>query len=65
MSGIGIVRKLVAALIRMDSIHTKMMKKTNFGASFFDAGTIQEMNEAPIEARKAIKDAEEWIGGKE
>lgn len=46
--------RLAAALERMVIMHHKMMGKTNVGASFYDAETIQEMNEAPTQARQAL-----------
>jgi hypothetical protein len=48
------VARLTAALVRMVAMHEKMFKKTNVGASFYDADTIREMNEAPIQAARAL-----------
>ena len=49
--------QLMAALIRMDTMHEMMMKEANHGASAYSAKTLQEMNEAPIQAAKAIQAA--------
>lgn len=49
---------LLAALKRMDAMYTKILEKTDVGASFYDAETIREMNEAPIQAAYAIAKAE-------
>ena len=46
---------LRAALIRMNKMHELMMKKVNHGASFYDAECLREMNEAPLQARKALE----------
>ena len=45
---------LLEALNRMIAMHDMMMKKVNHGASFYDAETIMEMNEAPIQANNAV-----------
>jgi hypothetical protein len=42
------------ALKRMLDMHSLMMKKVNHSASYYDADTIREMNEAPSLARKAL-----------
>lgn len=42
---------LIKSLKRVLAMHDAMFKKTNVGASFYDANTLREMNEAPIEAR--------------
>ncbi len=47
-------RTLYDALKRMDAMHKMMMAKVNHGASAYDAVTIQEMNEAPIQAAQAV-----------
>jgi len=49
------IQILRAALQRMMVMHDKMMQKTNHGASFYDADCIREMNEAPLQAERAIK----------
>jgi len=49
---------LLAALQRMDRMHELMMKKVNHKASFYDAETLREMNEAPLQVRRAIAKAE-------
>lgn len=46
--------ELTAALTRMLAMHELMMKKVNHGASFYDAECLKEMNEAPIQAQKAL-----------
>lgn len=46
---------LVAALQRMIAMHETMMKKTNVGASFYDADCIREMNEAPLQANRLLQ----------
>ena len=48
------IEKLRAALTRMDRMHGLMMAKVNHGASFYDAECLQEMNEAPIQAARAL-----------
>lgn len=48
------IEMLRAALIRMDGLHSLMMKKANHGASCYDADTIREMNEAPLQATEAL-----------
>jgi len=45
---------LISALKRMISMHSAMFSKTNVGASFYDADTLREMNEAPLEARRLL-----------
>lgn len=50
--------ELLEALQRMCVMHEMMVKKTNFGASFYDAETITAMNEAPIQAALVIAKAE-------
>lgn len=49
--------ELLVALERMTKMHDLMMKKVNHGASFYDNECLREMNEAPIQAAKAIADA--------
>lgn len=46
---------LEKALRRMLDMHTAMFKQTNVAASFFGGDTLREMNETPIEARKALE----------
>lgn len=46
--------ELIAALQRMQRMHSLMMAKTNHGASFYDAKCLQEMNEAPIQAARVL-----------
>jgi hypothetical protein len=45
---------LLAALRRMDRMHALMMEKCNHGASWYDAECLREMNEAPLDAARAI-----------
>ncbi len=49
---------LLEALKRMVAMHEMMMEKVNHGASFYDGKTIQEINEAPVQARQIIKRVE-------
>jgi hypothetical protein len=49
---------LIASLNRVLAMHDAMFKKTNVGASFYDAETLREMNEAPLEARRLLKELE-------
>jgi hypothetical protein len=49
---------LVAALKRMLEMHELVGEKINFGASFFDAETLNEMIEAPLQSRIAIANIE-------
>jgi len=44
--------ELVEALKRMKRMWEMMMEKVDHGASFYDADTIREMNEAPLDANK-------------
>lgn len=46
---------LRVALERMDRMHAMMMEKVNHGASWYDAECLREMNEAPLEARRALR----------
>jgi len=55
-------KTLIAALKRMHALQNLMMKKVNHGTSFYDAETIREMNEAPVQAARAITDAETLLG---
>lgn len=48
---------LLAALERMLMLHEKTMKEANHKESFYSAETMREMNEAPIQAQKAIAEA--------
>lgn len=50
--------ELLAALKRMYSMWKMMMDKVDHGRSFYDGKTIMEMNEAPIQAIRAIRKAE-------
>lgn len=50
--------ELVEALKRMKRMWEMMMEKVDHGASFYDADTIREMNEAPLDANKALAKAE-------
>ena len=51
----GTPSKVEEALRRMLKMHEKMMDKVNHGASFYDAECLAEMNEAPAQAREALK----------
>ena len=44
------------ALQRMRRLYGLMMEKADHGSSFWDAETIREMNEAPIEAERVLKE---------
>jgi len=46
---------LIAALERMIDMHNLMMEKVNHGANWYDAQCLREMNEAPIQACRALK----------
>lgn len=46
---------LVRALSRMIKMHEMMMSKTNIAHSWYDAETLKEMNEAPVQASQALK----------
>jgi hypothetical protein len=48
------IDQLSAALARMYAMWEMMMAKVNHGKSFYDADTLREMNEAPIQAYKAL-----------
>lgn len=48
---------LLAALQRMDRMHALMMEKVNHRASWYDAECLREMNEAPLQAARAIAKA--------
>jgi uncharacterized coiled-coil DUF342 family protein len=50
--------ELLAALKRMQALHDLMMKQANHGASFYQADCLREMNEAPIQAARAIAKVE-------
>lgn len=52
----SIEKKLYDALVAMVQMHTSVLEKTNVGASFYDADALRAMNEAPIQAAKAIKE---------
>lgn len=57
---------LFEALERMQRMHQMMMRKVNHGASYYDADTLREMNEAPIQAERALnayRHAEEGLHG--
>lgn len=41
-------------LQRMLAMHESMLKKTNHAASYFDADTRRQMDEAPLVARRAL-----------
>lgn len=49
---------LQKALKEMTSMHALMMKKTNHGASFYDAECLHKMNAAPTQAMHAIAKSE-------
>lgn len=49
--------ELLEALRRMDRMHELMMSMTNHGSSWYDANTLREMNEAPIQAARALAKA--------
>lgn len=46
--------ELYQALERLQRMHQLMMRKVNHGASFYDADTLSEMNEAPVQAERAL-----------
>jgi hypothetical protein len=52
-------KTLFDALDRMSKMHHLLMTKINHGASFYDAECIREMNEAPVQAAKALNIAVE------
>lgn len=54
------VKELAEALQAMLTMHDAMMSKTNHGASFYDAGTIKAMNDAPVQAKTALCNARNW-----
>lgn len=47
---------LAQALARMVRMHDAMLSKTDVGRSWYDADTLREMNEAPIEALRALRE---------
>lgn len=47
-------KRLRSALRGMLTMHDKVAKKVNWGASFLDAEAIRLMNDAPIAARAAL-----------
>lgn len=47
-------QQLFAALERMVKIHDLMMRQANHRASAYDADCLREMNEAPIQAARAM-----------
>lgn len=49
---------LIYALDRMVKMHNLMMRKTNHGASYYDARCIAEMNGAPMQAVNALRNAD-------
>ncbi|EIX3165047.1 hypothetical protein MKB28_005182 [Salmonella enterica] len=51
-----LINRLQIALARMLTMHEIVMNKTNIKASFYDAECVQEMNEAPIQARRVLLD---------
>ncbi|ELC8786614.1 hypothetical protein RJV04_000876 [Salmonella enterica] len=51
-----LINRLQIALARMLAMHEMVMNKTNIKASFYDADCIQEMNEAPTQARRVLLD---------
>lgn len=48
---------LLDALERMDRMHDMMMRQANHRASAYDADTLREMNEAPLQAKRAMEAA--------
>lgn len=54
-----LINRLQIALTRMLTMHEIVMNKTNIKASFYDAECVQEMNEAPIQARRVLLDIKE------
>lgn len=54
-----LINRLQIALARMLTMHEMVMNKTNIKASFYDAECVQEMNEAPIQARRVLLDIKE------
>lgn len=55
-------KKLFDALARMDRMHEAMMEKVNHKASWYDADCLREMNEAPIQAARALAAARASLG---
>ena len=51
---------LYKALVRMLGLHDLMAKAINNGAPHYDANTIREMNEAPIQAQQSISKYIDW-----
>lgn len=47
-------KTLKDSLSRMISMHELMMGKVNHGASFYDGNCLSEMNEAPLQAQRAL-----------
>jgi hypothetical protein len=54
-----IVGAMATALRRMLKMHDMMMQKIDHANAFYDAETIREMNEAPMQARQVLRDAGE------
>lgn len=48
------VVELRGALQKMVNMHALMVAKTNFGASFYNAECIQQMNEVPVIAQQLL-----------
>lgn len=56
-------KALAKALESMLTMHDAMFKQTNVGASFYRGDTLAAMNEAPIEARRALAKFKETTNG--
>jgi len=50
---------LLEALERMDAMLSMLCDKIDWSATFLDAATITEFNEAPIQAKQAIRKVKE------
>lgn len=48
-------KDLQDALVRMYQMWERFMQQANHGNSAYDADTIRELNEAPIQAVKALR----------
>lgn len=52
---VSVVPDLCTAIESLLDMQVRMVKQTNFGASFFDDATISAMNYAPIQAKQALE----------
>lgn len=50
------IKRLREALLRMVKMHELMMSQIDHKRSFYDADTIREMNEAPIQAKGTLSE---------